>query len=102
MMSRTGPALLFCLSLTCCAYPTGETLQGGDRGSLIVRSAAIQASIIVDGKPMGSVADSQKKNGDLKLTPGSHKVQIVVDGRTVLDRTVYVDSGAKVILDAGS
>jgi len=56
----------------------------------------------VDGKLMGSVGDSQKKNGDIRLTSGSHKVQLVLGGKTLMDRTVYVDNGAKVILDAGS
>jgi hypothetical protein len=102
MMRSSGLALLACLLLTCCAYPTGETLQGGERGSLLFRSAPLEASIIVDGKLMGSVGDSQKKNGDIRLTSGSHKVQLVLGGKTLMDRTVYVDNGAKVILDAGS
>ena len=102
MMRRTGLALLACLLLTCCAYPSGETLQGGERGNLVFRSAPAEASIMVDGKFLGSVGDSQKKNGEILLTSGSHKVQLVLGGRTLMDRTVYVDNGAKVILDAGS
>lgn len=102
MMKRSLLALLACLFLTCCAYPSGETLQGGERGSLIFRAAPAQASIIVDGRLMGAVADSQKKNGDIKVTPGSHRVQLLLGGRALMDRTVYVDNGAKVILDAGT
>jgi hypothetical protein len=102
MIRKLALVCLSAASLSACAYPSTEEFQGGPEGRLIVRSGPSLASVFVDGKLVGSVAETQTVKGAVKLPSGAHKIRVVLGGETLLDRTVYVDNGAKVILDVGS
>jgi hypothetical protein len=101
MMRKIALVALAAGFLGACAYPSTEEFQGGPEGRLIVRSGPGDALVVVDGKAVGTVAASQSAKGQIKLNSGAHKVQVTSGGQTLLDRTIYVDNGAKVIVDAG-
>ncbi|KCZ54968.1 hypothetical protein HY29_01815 [Hyphomonas beringensis] len=95
----SGGALICLTTFSGCAYPTKNIVQGGSSGAVYFEAFPENAQIILDGVPMGAVADFDGKERTLSVSPGSHTVQITDGSMLLYDKKIYVDrdSALKII-----
>lgn len=88
----------FTLMASGCVYPTSTTVQGGVASSLSFSELPADAVIMVDGATVGMAGD-YSGNKVLAVTPGTHKVTVQHQGRSIIDRDFYVgrESTVKVV-----
>jgi hypothetical protein len=104
MMKSLVPAILV-LALTACALPETAVRTGSPRPGLVIAGAPADATLVVDGLPMGPASDFDGHPKVLIVEEGLHQVEIrragalvhaektfVSNGET---RTVNVNTGAK-------
>ena len=81
-----------------CTYPNGKVTRVENRPAIAIEGAPIGAFLEVDGVNHG---DAIAYNGDpntLLVEPGSHKVRVLVDGKVLLSRDLYLANGETRIL----
>jgi hypothetical protein len=89
---------IFCLLfLSSCAMPVTTVRSVDTRPSISVSGAFSQSDLYVDGLRMGRATDFEEPN-QLKLEPGTHRVSIVVAGRTTFEQTIFIESEHKTII----
>lgn len=90
-----SPVILYIiLSMTVMAgCATTPKVADSTHGSITITAAPEDADIIVDGKSIGKVSDYGSERKQLKLGPGTHKVEIKSDGYYSYSRDVTVGTG---------
>jgi hypothetical protein len=78
-----------------CSYPSSQTDQGQKQGSLFFPNAVPGAHAYVDGADVGFASAYDGKTV-LGVVPGTHRVEIRGASGTLLQKTYYVDAGARV------
>lgn len=78
-----------------CAYPQSRTDQGAEAGYLYFPGAPVDARVIVDGSDAGAAGAFDGKQV-LSIPQGTHRVELVAAGRSILNKRYYVNSGARV------
>lgn len=80
----------------CIQMPTEKQGVADLRPQLSFRLAAPElgaARVQVDGLPMGEVGQYVEGVAALRLLPGTHRVEVVVGERTLLDERFYIGDG---------
>jgi hypothetical protein len=87
--------LILCLSLLVgCAMPATRVQTVDDRPSISVHGAPRGAMLYVDGLPMGP-ADQYRGVEVLRLEPGIHEVQLVLDSVVIFTQRIFLGSAHK-------
>ncbi|MBU2605324.1 MAG: hypothetical protein KKC43_05475 [Alphaproteobacteria bacterium] len=73
-----------------CAYPTTETVQGGESSAIYFQSFPADAVVMVDGQSAGTVGDFDGGANTLAVLPGTHEVVISQNGTVIHNKTVFV------------
>ncbi|MEH6490225.1 PEGA domain-containing protein [Hyphomonas oceanitis] len=76
--------------VTGCAYPTTETVQGGESSAIYFESFPAEATVIVDGQTAGTVGDYDGGANTLAVPPGTHEVVISQNGTVIHNKKVFV------------
>jgi hypothetical protein len=76
------------LAVSGCAYPVGETFQGGTTSALSLEGLPLDALVYVDGASVGTARDWSGKV--IAVSPGTHRVSVQQGGQAVVDREFYV------------
>jgi|AntAceMinimDraft_11_1070367.scaffolds.fasta_scaffold03809_2 hypothetical protein len=76
--------------LTGCAYPTTETVQGGESSAIYFQSFPADAIVTVDGQSAGTVGDFDGGANTLAVLPGTHEVIISQNGTVIHNKKVFV------------
>jgi hypothetical protein len=95
-MRRLALCLLLLLATTGCPYhPIEQVKQTDERPALLVQGAPYGSVLFVDGLYAGPIAGGDGAPQAIRLEPGTHEVQVAVDGRSLMNQRVFV-SGAGV------
>lgn len=78
-----------------CAYPQSRTDQGTEAGYLYFPGAPADARVLVDGSDAGAAGAFDGKQV-LSVPQGTHRVELVAAGRSLLNKRYYVNAGARV------
>lgn len=76
-----------------CAYPASELRVPDDRPSLAIRGAPHDAILYVDGLAMGAAQQYNGKESALLLEPGTHKIEVLSKGKTLLQEKIFLGGG---------
>lgn len=82
-----------------CAYPTSELRVKDDRPSLAIQGASPDAILYVDGLAMGAAQQYNGKESALLLEPGTHKIEVVSKGKTLLQEKIFLGGGEQKTLN---
>ena len=82
------------MALTACAYPHSSIEQGRAPGRFVVVDAPAGASILIDGRVVGT--RSAEKSDSFLAEPGTHQVEERFQGRVLLRRPYSIDPGATI------
>ena len=85
-----GCVLVAFVLLQACTYPSTQTVRSDERPSIAVEGAPLGSVLEVDGIGHGDASYWNGKPDRLLVEPGSHNVRVVLDGKVLLERTVYV------------
>ena len=80
-----------------CTYPSSRTDQGAEPGYLFFPNAPADARVIVDGSDAGAASTFTGKQV-LSVPQGTHRVELVAGGRSLLNKRYYVNAGARVAI----
>lgn len=96
MKAKVTIAVVLAAGLAGCAYPTSTITQGTDMGHLKFTGPP-GAGVRIDGRDRGVVS----KDGPLvvDVPAGRHRVEEIIEGRSILDRNYEVGAGST--LDIG-
>ena len=85
-------AMACCLLLSGCniKYPETRTDAVDERPRLIVANASDTAVLWVNGVELGAAKQYDGAPGVLRLTPGSHKIEVRDGGVVVLQEDLYL------------
>ena len=83
------------LATAACAYPVTKVEQGAAASTLYIVAPPAGAQLVVDGAAAGLASTFDGRPNVLSVAPGSHTIEIVDGGTTVLRRAVYVGVGAQ-------
>lgn len=78
------------LAVAGCAYPTTETVQGGESSAIYFQSFPADAIVMVDGQSAGTVGDFDGGANTLAVLPGTHEVVISQNGTVIHNKKVFV------------
>lgn len=91
--------ILFLITLlfiqSCSSIPTSSTLSNQDKAALTFKLAdkETKGQIYINNVKMGKVEDySVRKNKALSVRPGVNRVRIIVDGKTIYNKKLYLGS----------
>jgi hypothetical protein len=96
-------ALIVSLSYGC-AMPTTTVRTVDDRPAIAIKGAPSGAMLFVDGFHMGLAnryaVDSANSENPTALTvePGTHVIRVTLDGATIFEQKVFVESSLKTII----
>jgi hypothetical protein len=86
-----------------CAMPTTTVRTIDDRPTIAIKGAPEGAMLFIDGLNMGlanQYAGENARSGQptaLTVEPGTHMVSITLNGATIYEQKVFVDSSLKTI-----
>lgn len=85
-------ALACCLLLAGCdvKYPETRTDAVDERPRLIVANASDTAVLWVNGVELGAAKQYDGAPGVLRLTPGSHKIEVTDGGAVIYQENLYL------------
>ena len=81
------------ITLVNCAYPTSGLRVPDERPSIAIKGAPDDAILHVDGLNMGSARSFDGVSQVLLLEPGTHKVEVKSQGKTVLSEKIFLGRG---------
>ncbi len=97
MLSPLVPAALLALS-ACVQMPTEKQGAADLRAQLsfqLQSERARGAVVLIDGLAAGRAGDFSEGVAALRVLPGSHRVQVIADGVSLLDERFYIGDGAQ-------
>jgi hypothetical protein len=80
-----------------CAGPSTVVKTVDTRPAIAVVGAPSGSALFLDGLPMGDPATFDGNPGVLRVEPGTHLVELRVDGKTVFQQRVFVESELKTV-----
>jgi hypothetical protein len=80
-----------------CAGPSTVVKTVDTRPGIAVVGAPSGSALFLDGLPMGNPAAFDGDPGVLRVEPGTHLVEIKVDGKVVFTQKVFVESELKTV-----
>jgi hypothetical protein len=91
-------ALSLAITTAGCAYPTSETIQGGQESAMYFDGFPESAQVYVNGTAIGSVSEFNGVDATLAVPSGTHSVTIIAGATELFNEKVYVgrDSALKV------
>jgi len=97
-------ASLLCIALIAggCAYPSTSVDVSDNRPTIAVKGASANSVLHVDGLSMGL---ANKYNGSpnvLLVEPGTHKIEIIDNGKTALSQKVFLGEGENRTFSVGT
>ena len=95
-MRNVAAAAALVLSLAC-AGPTTVVRTVDTRPAIAVVGAPSGAVLFLDGLAVGDPAAYDGNPGVLRVEPGTHQVELRVDGRTTFTQRVFVESELKTV-----
>ena len=87
--------IVLCLTVAACSHPVEQTRALNEQPAILVRGAPDGAMLRIDGLIAGAVNTSSGQPQALRIEAGTHHVEVIVDGRPILDERVFV-SGAMI------
>ncbi len=92
---RSVPILLLCAAALACAalfpgcYPKSQVYGVGNEGGLIFNVNPPEAEVFIDGVGQGA-SSSFTEDRYLKVSPGTHKLELRLAGYETYSREIYV------------
>ena len=80
-----------------CAGPSTVVKTVDTRPAIAVTGAPAGSALFLDGLPMGDPAAFDGNPGVLRVEPGTHLLELKVDGKTVFQQQVFVESELKTV-----
>ena len=90
-------SLLLILVLLGCGTPKEATIGVGNEGAMRIVCSPGDAEVFIDGASMGEVNRYDGKPGYIKLSSGTHKVEIKKEGYVSYSRDVYSSKSLQTI-----
>jgi hypothetical protein len=84
-------------TLAACAGPTTVVKTVDTRPAIAVTGAPSGSILFLDGLQLGDPSAWDGNPGVLRVEPGTHLVEIRVDGRPIFTQKVYVEGELKTI-----
>lgn len=76
-----------------CAYPTSGVKVSDNRPTIAIQNAPEGAILIIDGLNMGLANQYDGQNKALLVEPGTHKIEVVNQGKIFLSEKVFLGVG---------
>jgi hypothetical protein len=73
-----------------CSYPASQVRIPDKRPSIAVENAPDGAILFVDGLNMGPANQYNGHDKALLIEPGTHKIEVVNQGRTILSEKIFL------------
>lgn len=93
--------ILFCyclmIMIIACAAPRTSVKTDDQSGTMVFKVKPSYATISVDGKEVGKAREYDGKNAVLKLSPGTHQIQISAEGYKGHNQKVYLSDTQEII-----
>ena len=86
-------SLAVVITLVNCAYPTTGLRVPDERPSIAIKGAPDDAILHVDGLNMGAASSFVGVSQVLLLEPGTHKIEVKSQGKTVLSENIFLGGG---------
>lgn len=96
LLSRFCAFALLLMMFGCIQMPTERAGVSDMRPQISFRAdaeALHTARVIVNGQDMGMVGDYIDNRSSLRILPGSHRIQVMQNGRWLIDENVYIADG---------
>ena len=93
MMRRTLVACGAFVLLSACAYPMSKSIQTSEGSAIYFIGNLDGASVSVDGVSAGPAIQYDGVVGVLTIPSGSHQIDILRNGSTVLSRDIFLGRG---------
>lgn len=78
------------LIVACASMPQGSVVQGGSESAVFFESFPAEATVTINGNPIGIVGDYNGIEQTLAVPAGTHTVQISNNGKMIYNKKVYV------------
>lgn len=85
--------LMTLVLVSACSYPTTEVRITDNRPALAIQGASADALLYVDGLAMGLAQQFDGRSQVLLLEPGTHKIEVISQGKVVLTEKVFLGGG---------
>jgi hypothetical protein len=95
---RTLIAAAALAATVACAGPTTVVRTVDTRPAIAVVGAQPGSTLYLDGVAVGDPADFDGNPGVLRVEPGTHEVEIRVEGRPAFKQKVFVESELKTVM----
>lgn len=95
-MQRLLPAMLVVVSIllaTACSYPKTSVRAAEESSALVFKGASPTARVRIDGTEAG-LANDYSGDRSLGVLPGRHVVEVVDNGRVLLQEDVFLSAGS--------
>ncbi len=89
----------------CVKTPTTNTQVVDDRPGLtfeLASNAAAGYELVIDGVSYGAVGQYQNDENVLKLVDGTHRIEVLNNGVSVLTQKVYLGAGTNRVIKVGA
>lgn len=97
-------AVLLTALVGCVKAPTQNTQVVDDRPGLTFELAGESAAgyeLIIDGVSYGAVGQYRQGENLLRLVGGTHRIEVLNNGRSVLTQKVYLGAGTNRVIKVG-
>ncbi|HET9554855.1 MAG TPA: hypothetical protein VFP50_17960 [Anaeromyxobacteraceae bacterium] len=94
---RTLIAAVALAGAVACAGPTTVVRTVDTRPAIAVVGAPAGSTLYLDGLPVGDPAAYDGNPGVLRVEPGTHVVEVRVDGRPAFTQSVFVEGELKTV-----
>jgi hypothetical protein len=80
-----------------CAGPSTVVKTVDSRPAIAVVGAPSGSALFLDGLPMGDPSAFDGDPGVLRVEPGTHLLEVKVDGKTIFTQKVFVEGELKTV-----
>ena len=85
--------LMALVLVSACSYPTTEVRITDNRPAIAIKGASEDALLYVDGLSMGLAQQFDGHAQVLLLEPGTHKIEVISQGKVFLSEKVFLGGG---------
>lgn len=85
--------LMALVLVSACSYPTTELRITDNRPAIAIKGASEDAVLYVDGLSMGLAQQFDGHAQVLLLEPGTHKIEVISQGKVFLSEKVFLGGG---------
>ena len=98
-MIRQTITILALIGLCACSYPQTSVEQGSAPSAVYVQGAPANASVWIDGQDVGPAEKLNTKKTAYALASGRHHIILKGPSGTLLEKDVYVETGATIAVE---